>query len=221
MTKFKNVFAIAAFAMMVFGISTVASAQYYPNGGYPNGGYPNGGYGGYPNGNNGGYGNGGYYGGDLRGVAQSLKNKSAQFERETDRNSSNRGGYGNYGGYNNNANLEEVADRFNDAVVRFEKAYCRGRNMNNSVDEAQEMIQIGQQINQFMYNGSGNYLAQQWYSISNDLQIVANAYGIQYYNNGNYNRGNRNRNNRNNYPNNYPNNGGWGNGRQAPSWWPF
>jgi hypothetical protein len=72
--------------------------------------------------------------------------------------------------------------------------------MDNSADEARRVVDIGSRIEQEMYRSRGNgALQNQWNQISNDLQIIANTYGLSYYNN----RGRNNRNNRGN------NNGNW------------
>jgi len=188
MNSIKKYLSIAAFSLLVLGLPAIASAQ-YGNGGY----YPNGGYG------NGGYGNNGYYG-NIRSTVQNLKMQAQNFERLTDRN----GRYGNNGGgwgrYDNN-DLEDLADRFAKATDRLEDKYGRGRNLDNSADEARRVLDIASQIDQSMYRSRSDYAAQNvWDQIRNDLQIVANTYGYNYYNNGN-------RNNRNNRGSR--NNGNW------------
>ena len=96
MKRIKNIIAVSAFSLMVLALPAIASAQWGNNGGnYPN--YPNGNYPNYPNGN---YGNSGRYGSSLENVADRLKNRSRDFERQVDREfrHNNNGRYGNTGG---------------------------------------------------------------------------------------------------------------------------
>ncbi|HQX54492.1 MAG TPA: hypothetical protein PLP07_01095 [Pyrinomonadaceae bacterium] len=183
MTRIKTYMAVAAFSLLVLGLPAIASAQWGgQNGPYgQNGGYGNGGYG-----NNTNYGN-------IRSTVQNLKMRAKNFERMTDQN----GRYGNY----SNGNIEDLADQFQKAANKFEDKYGRGRNMDNSADEARRVIEIGSRIDSQIYNSRGNDVLQnQWNEISNDLRIIANAYGINYYGDRN------NRNNRNNRGNS---NGNW------------
>ena len=137
------------------------------------------------------YGNGRYNGRNIRGTIESLRNRARNFERQTDRMDDRRND--RWGGYNNRYdNLEALADQFARATDRLADAYGRGRNMNNSRDEAQRVLSVGSQIENEMYRSrSGRNVSQQWSQISRDLRIVANAYGLNYYNGG---RNNRNRN---------------------------
>lgn len=177
MSKIKGLVAISAFSLLILGLPAIASAQW--------------------NGGNGGYGNnGGYYGnGNLRSVVRNLKNRAARFEEAVDRyddRQDRRDRRGNWGGYGNNnysGNLENLADQFRNATDDLEDAYGRGRNMNNSADEARRVLDIASRIDQAIYNsrrGGGN-LQGQWNSMRQDLRVLANAYG---YNNRN-NRNNR------------------------------
>jgi hypothetical protein len=194
MTRIKTYLAVAAFSLLVLGLPAIASAQWRDrDDDYNRGGYGNGGYG------NGGYGNNNYYG-NIRSTVQNLKIRAKNFERLTDQ--SGRYGGGGYGGYGNGrrSNIEDLADQFAKAADRLEDKYGRGRNMDNSADEARRVVDIGSRIEQEMYRSRGNgALQKQWNQISNDLQIIANTYGLSYYNN----RGRNNRNNRGN------NNGNW------------
>lgn len=187
MKNLKQFFGIAAFALMILSLPAIASAQWRNDDDY--------------------YGNnrGGYNNGQLQQAVRDLKQRTRNFERQTDNN----GGYGN----NNGDYIEQLADELARAAGRLESAYGRGRNLNNSRDEAQRVVQIASQIASNMgrggrRNNSGYYNGNEWYAIDNNVRVIANGYGL------NYNpRGNR------------TNRGGWGNGRQTnrnlPSWWPF
>lgn len=180
MNRIKYFIAISAFSLAVLVLPGIASAQYGGNGGY----YPN-----YPSGGN------GNYGSDISRTVKNLKNRAKSFEKNVDRaddrwDDRNRG-YGNYGG-----NLESLADQFADATDDLEDKVGRGRNLNNSRDEARRVLEIASQIDRMMYrNGrNGNYLANQWSQMRYDLDVIAQTYGYNYNNRGNRN----NRNGRNN-----------------------
>lgn len=201
MRRINIILTTAAFSLLVLGLPAIASAQ-YGNGGY------------YPNGN-GGYGNNGYYG-DIRGTVRDLKDRSKNFEKMVDRDKNavyNGGGYGGYGGYNNKdayKNLKKTLDRFKDAADRLEDRY-NYRDINRSSNEARNVLDLGNQVNQSLYSfGNNGYWQGEWSQIENDLRIVANTYGYNYYgNNGNYR----------NYPNgqNYPNRQNYPNGQRYPN----
>ena len=117
MNKIKNIIAVSAFTLMVVALPTMVSAQW--NGGnYPNGGVYQ----------------GGRYGGNLDSVANRLKDRSRDFERQVDRefNNNNRRygntgvlgtilGNGTYGnrGYGNDR-IKRLAEDFRQAAARFE-----------------------------------------------------------------------------------------------------
>ena len=218
MNRVKSLITISAFSLLVLCLPAIASAQYgnpndpyNRNGGNNNGGYGNGGY------NNGQYGN--YGSGDIRSAVRELKDLSRRFEKDLDRSpiysKNNNGRYGNYGGYNNGNDpgyVRKLADKFGDAADHLYDKYGNGRNGNNGYNEANQVLNLGSQLEQELNNfGMDGYLQNEWNRIQNDLRVVSNTYG------SNYNGGRNNRNNRN-YPNNYPTNNGR---RNVPSWWPF
>ena len=174
MNRIKNYIAISAFALLVFGLPAAASAQYRDDN--RNDRYGN-------IGNNSNYRN-------IRGTIQSLKNKASRLEqrsdriddRNDDRNNGRRGDRFN--------NLEQLTDRFRNATDDLESAYGRGRNMNNSADEARRVLDLGSQIDQEIGRSGGRRNIQnQWNQIRNDLRIIAQAYNLNY--NGGGNRRNR------------------------------
>ncbi len=182
MNRLKGLVAISAFSLLILGLPAIASAQW--NGG---------GYGGYGGNNR-----------NLQSVVRNLKNRAESFERAIDRyddrrdNRNNRGGWGNNNNYG--GNLESLADQFKDATDDLEDAFGRGRNMNNSADEARRVLDIASRIDQELYNGrrgGGGNLQGQWNSMRQELDVLANAYG---YNNGRNNRRNRTGGWRNNFP---------------------
>ncbi len=75
--------------------------------------------------------------------------------------------------------------------------------MNNSDDEERRVLDIASQIDREIYNtrGDGN-IQNQWNSIRQDLNVLADTYGYNYNNRNN--RNNRNRNRNGNWRNNIP-----------------
>ena len=194
MKKFKNIIAVSAFSLMVLALPAIASAQWGGNnGGYPNGGYPNGSYG-----------NTGRYGGNLENVADRLKDRSRDFERQVDREFRNNGRYNNGqygntgilgtifggGGMNNrgygNDNIKRMAEDFRRAAADFENRTDGNNNRNgqwgrgDSRDQqsAQRLLSIGSQLdNELRRMRMSSTLQYQWNAIRSDLSIVANSYG--------------------------------------------
>lgn len=193
MKRFTQIASIFALALVVLALPSIASAQYRDRdrdddyyGRNRNDDY---------------YGNNGY-GRNIRGTIQSLRSHARNFERRIDRIDDRNDRYGNdrYGRNNNRYdNLEELSDRFSRAADDLADAYGRGRNMNNSRDEARRVVDIGSQIENILYRSRGNRNGSgEWNQISRDLRIIADAYNLGYYN------GNRNRNGSGDWRNRVP-----------------
>jgi hypothetical protein len=185
MNRLKKYLALGAFSLIVLGLPAIASAQWRDR----DDDY-------YGNGN-------GRYNRNIRGTVQSLKNRARNFEQRTDRwddrreDRDDRWGNRN-GGYYGGGNLENLADRFAEATDDLADSYGRGRNLNNSADEARRVVDLARQIDQALYNTRGDRgIENQWSQIRYDVRQISDVYG--------YNYNDRNRNNRNNR------NGGWRN----------
>lgn len=198
----KGTIAIAAFALAVMALPTVASAQWRDRD--RNDDY-------YGNGN---------YNRNIRGTLENLRNKARNFERTTnriedrrddrddrwgrnDRNRNSRddrwgrndrGNWGGNWGGNRSGNvgrLENLADNFKKATDKLRKEYGNGRNLNGSRNEARRVLDLGQQIDQEMRRVRVNRQAQnEWNRIRRDLNVVAQVYGYNYNNRGNFPRRN-------------------------------
>lgn len=194
-----KIIATMAFSLAILCLPAIASAQYRQNDPYGDQGR----YG------NGGYNNGGYYGGnygDIRGTVRDLKMRAERFDRLVDDQGYNGGGRGGWWGGNNGRDreLQRLASDFRRATDRFEDKYGRGRNLNNSADEARRVLDIASQIDQRLRgNRGGGNLRSEWSQIEQSLRVVARTYGFR-YNGGGYN--------------NYPGPRGNGGGRFP---WPF
>ena len=170
MNRITRFFTVAAFALMILALPTVASAQ----------------WGGRDRDDD--YGNG-RYNRNIRGTLQSLKNRARNFEQATNRAEDRRDDRrsGNVG------RLEDLADRFRRATDDLADSYGNGRNLNGSRDEARRVLDIGNQIENELRNlRGGRNLDRQWSQIRSDLNVIASVYG------GNY--GNRNSDWRNRIP---------------------
>ncbi len=124
----------------------------------------------YPNGN----GNRGYNA-NLRSTIVNLRNKSRRFEDRLDRERNNRSG-NRYSG-----NLENLSDRFNDAVKKLEDEYRNDRDYNDSRNEVQRVLSIGEQIDREISRASiDRSLRNDWDSIERDLRTLADAFNMNY-----------------------------------------
>ena len=181
MKRFTNLASILALSMVVLILPAVASAQ----------------WGGYGNGNGNGNGNrnddyyrNGSYNRNIRGTIQNLKNQARNFERRLDR-ADDRDNNGRWGNNNNRIDrLQELADRFVRATDDLADEYGNGRDMRGSRDEARRVLDIGSQIENYLYNSRSNRnVSHDWERISNDLRVLADTYGLNYRNgrNGNGN----------------------------------
>ena len=190
MKRFTQIASIFALALVVLALPSIASAQYRDRDRDDD-----------YYGRNDNYGNS-RYNNNIRGTIQNLKSHARNFENRLDRIDNRNDRYGNdrYGRNNNRYdNLEELSDRFSRAAGDLADAYGRGRNMNNSRDEARRVLDIGSQIENVLYRSRGNRNATgEWNQISRDLRIISDAYGLNYYN------GNRNRNGSGDWRNRVP-----------------
>lgn len=96
------------------------------------------------------------------------------------------------------------ARQFRNAVGNLKSRFGNGRDLNRSRNEAQRVIQEAQQLNRV---ARLDYrLANQWSQIQQELRVIADAYGLNGYNDGYY-RNDRNRRDDRRYPSN--NNNEW------------
>jgi hypothetical protein len=179
-TRFASIFALA---LVVLALPAVASAQWRDRDRDDD----------YYGRNDDNYRNG-RYNRNIRATIMNLKNRARNFERRLDRIDDRRDDrYGNndrWGRGNRIGDLEQLADRFARATDDLADEYGNGRNMNNSRDEARRVLDIGSQIENIMYRSGGGRRngGNEWNQISNDLRILADAYGMGSYNNGGRNR---------------------------------
>ena len=191
MNRFKTLLTICVFSILVFGLPTLASAQWRDRDN------DNDDYGNNRNGN-GGYGNNNNYYGNLKDIIKQLKNDSKDFrknvKRETERDR-----------YNSGDNLRYIAEDFEKAADKLKDNYD-DRRINRSYDEADNLLRAANRLERELYNARlSSYLESDWQNMRRSLQTIADAYGIRYSTgrNGGVRNGRGNGNGRGN------NNGNW------------
>jgi hypothetical protein len=186
MNRLRNTIAFFAFAFLILGLPSFASAQWGNN---RNGGYGN------RNSNR-----------NLQSTVRNLKNRSSQFERRLDRELDN----SRYDGRQREDRILQIARSFKDATDRLDSSYDNRGDYNNSQDEARRVLDLGSQLDRAVSRLRVNSnIGNDWNRIRQDLQVLANAYNYNNnrrnnrrnnddYDDDDYNRNNRIRRNNNN-----------------------
>jgi hypothetical protein len=151
----------------------------------------------------------------LKDSINRLDRLSKDFERDLDRALD----HSRVNGTRREDQMNAQGHDFRRAVGSLKSNFGNGRDLNRSRDEAQRVLQEARQFDRIGRNrGIDSRVASEWSQIQRELQIISDAYGIGYYNNGGYPSGG----NYPSYPNGYPN----GNGRNYPNngnrnndWW--
>ena len=174
MNRIKNLIAISAFSLLILGLPAIASAQWRDR-------------------------DDDYYGNNrnnrnIQATVKNLKNRARNFERRVDRyDDRNDDRWGNNRNRNYGDNLDQLANRFKDATNDLENSYGRGRNLNNSADEARRVVDLARQIDQALYNTRGDRgVENEWSQIRSDVRMIADVYGFNYNDRNRNNRNNRN-----------------------------
>lgn len=178
MNKFKSLLGIFAFSLLFLGaMPATASAQY--------GDILGGIFGGRNNRN------GTYNQRNVEGAIDRVKSRADDFRDALDDALDD----SRYNGRNREDQILSVAREFERAANRLEDRYDNGRNSrrNRNDSDVQNLLQLGSQLDNFVYNqsrGLNRRVQNEWSTIRRDLQTIADAYG---YNFGGYNnRRNRN-----------------------------
>ena len=177
MKRFKNILTAFAFALLIVGVPTIASAQWRNDRNDRNDNYGN--RGGFVNMQT------------LRAAVNRLEKRAQSFERRLDRELDR----SRYEGSRREDRVNDIAGDFKRAANRFEDRFDNGRNMNRSADEAREVLNAGSRLDRVLSRirlSSG--LEYEWNAIRHDLRIIANA----------YNSGFNDRTNRNDRRGNFP-----------------
>ena len=170
MNRFKNLFTIFAFSLLVLALPTIASAQWRDR-----------------DRDDDDYNRSGRYNRNLESTIRNLKNNSREFARRLDRELDR----SRYDDRNREDRLNDLAEEFRNAAARLDDEYDGRRDFRDSEDEARRVLQLGQQLSNALYRSRMSYNVQgDWNRIQQDLNVLANAYNYD----DRYNRNNRNRN---------------------------
>jgi len=180
MNRFRNLIGIFAFALLILSLPSVASAQWRDNDDDDDDYYRNerrdnrrG------NRRNDDYNRNGRNNRNLQATIKNLKNRSNQFERRLDRELDN----SRYDDRRREDRINQIAGDFANATKNLDRAYDGRGDYQQSYDEAQRVLQLGNQLERAISRArlSGN-VQNDWSRIRQDLSVLANAYN---YNNNN------------------------------------
>lgn len=129
------------------------------------------------------HGNNGRNNRNLRGTISNLKGNAKRFEnrvdREYDSNRNNRGR--NDRRAYNRTDLEELSNRFKNAVEDLDNAYDNRGDYYRSSNEARQVLSLGQQISRAISRERvSSSIQSDWNRIERDLQELAEAYNQSY-----------------------------------------
>ena len=174
-------FSIFAAALLALCLPVVAAAQW---GGYPDNRYPNG--------RNGG--NGRYDDRYVKDSVQRLDRLAKDFENDMDRALD----HSRADGTRREDEINSSVHDFRRAVGNLKSRVGNGRDLNRSVNEADRVLQMAEQIDRVGARRLDQRTASEWSQIQNELRNISDIYGLSYRGRSDdYNRG-RNGNNRNN-----------------------
>lgn len=209
MNRFRNTIALAIFSLLILALPNLASAQYQNN--RNDDGY-------YGNNNN----NRNNNNRNLQSTVKNLKNHSREFARRLDRELDR----SRYNDRNREDRLLQMAQNFQSAAESLDNSYDNRSDYSRSQDEARRVLQLGSQLQRAISRAQiSNNVNSDWARVSQDLQVLANAYNYNnnrggynrngdYDNDDDYNRNNQNNRNGNRRTNN--NNGNWRNAIPFP-----
>lgn len=154
--SYKNLLGVFAFALLIFGLPSLASAQW-------------GGRNRDRDRDNNGY----YNANQLKNTVKRLKSDSRDFVKFVDRDLDQ----SRYDGRNREDNVNQLAKDFRDAASRLESRFGNGRNLRDSEGEARDVLRIGNQLDRAMRRvrlspNVENY----WRNIDRQLEEISRAY---------------------------------------------
>ena len=193
MNRLRNSVAVFAFALLILGLPSFASAQWGNN---RNDDY-------YGNGNR-------NRNRNLQGTIKNLKNRANQFERRIDRELDN----SRYDGRQREDRILQTVADFKNATERLDSEYDNRRDYNDSQDEARRVLDLGTQLDRMISRlRTNSNVSNDWNRIQQDLNVLANAFNYSGnrrnnrngdYDNDDYNRNNRRNTNNNDWRRNIP-----------------
>jgi hypothetical protein len=177
-------FSIFAAGVLALCLPVVAAAQW---GGYPDNRYPDNSY---PSRSRD---NGRYDDRYLRDSVHQLDRLAKDFENDMDRALD----HSRVDGTRREDQINNVVHDFRRAVGSLKSRVGNGRDLNRSVNEAERVLQLADQVDRYGARRLDGRTSSEWSQIQNELRTISDVYGLNYR--GDYNRGrNGNGNNRNN-----------------------
>jgi len=160
-------FSIFAAAILALSLPLAVAAQ---SGGYPQDRYPD----------NRGYGR--YDDRALRDTVHRLDQLAKDFEHDMDRALD----HSRVNGSRQEDRINEEVHQFRNAVGNLKSRIGNGRDLNRSADEAQRVLQEGEQVDRVArprwFDGR---LASEWSQIQQELRYISDIYGFRYNGRGN------------------------------------
>jgi hypothetical protein len=187
-------FSILAAAVLALCLPAIAAAQggRYPDNRYPDNRYPDNRYPDNRNGRSGRY--------DERYVhdsVQRLDRLAKDFENDMDRALDR----SRVDGTQREDQINGLVHDFRRSVGSLKSQVGNGRDLNRSVDDAERVLQLADQLDRVGARRLDQRTASEWSQIQNELRNISDIYGLNYRGRsgdyGDYDRGRNNRNNRN------------------------
>lgn len=177
-------FSIFAAGVLALCLPIIAAAQW---GGYPDNRYPDNSY---PSRSRDNGRNDDRY---LRDSVQQLDRLSKDFENDMDRALD----HSRVDGTRREDEINNVVKDFRRAVGNLKSRVGNGRDLNRSVNEAERVLQLADQVDRYGARRLDSRTSSEWSQIQSELRTISDVYGLNYR--GDYNRSrNGNGNNSNN-----------------------
>lgn len=174
MNRYKSLFAVFAFGLLVLTLPSIASAQWGGNNRRDDD----------------------YYGRNnrnLNSTIRNLKNRSRSFERRIDRELDR----SRINGSRREDRINDIAADFARAADDLDNRYDNRNDYGRSQSEARRVLQLGSQLDRALGRMRlTNGIENDWNRIQQDLRVLANAYGGYYNDDDDYRNNRRGRNNR-------------------------
>ena len=177
-------FSIFAASVLAFCLPVVAAAQWggYPDNRNPDNSYPS-------RSRENGLNDDRY----LRNSVQQLDRLAKDFENDMDRALD----HSRADGTRREDEINNVVKDFRRAVGNLKSRVGNGRDLNRSVNEAERVLQLADQVDRYGARRLDSRTSYEWSQIQSELRTISDVYGLNYR--GDYNRGrNGNGNNRTN-----------------------
>jgi len=176
-------FSIFAAGVLALCLPVVATAQWgsYPDNRYPDNSYPSRSRD-----------NGRYDDRYLRDSVQQLDRLSKDFENDMDRALD----HSRVDGTRREDEINSVVKDFRRAVGNLKSRVGNGRDLNRSVNEAERVLQLADQVDRYGARRLDSRTSSEWSQIQSELRTISDVYGLNYR--GDNNRGRNNGNNRTN-----------------------